>query len=399
MTDIYLDHNATTPVDPDVLAAMLPFFREAYGNPSSAYPLGRRARDAVEAARAEGASLIGPAPDEIVFVSGGTEASNMAIRGAAVARAGRRGIVTTTIEHPATEECCRLLERGGHPVRRIAPGADGRVAAEAVSAAIDDATALVTVIHAQNEIGTLQPLDAIAATARRLGVLVHADAAQSLGKVPVEVDALGVDLLTIAGHKLYAPKGIGALYVRRGVALTPLLAGAGQEHGRRPGTENVAFMVGLGTACRIAATRLDTDAIRIGALAGQLLVELQRAVPDLVLVGHPDARLPNTLNVLFPGVSGRALLAVCPQVAASTGSACHADSEEPSAVLTALGIDRDAALGAVRLSLGRATTAADVGAAADHLAAAWRWLRKPTSADVASETIAAAPSRLTGALS
>ncbi|NVO16611.1 MAG: cysteine desulfurase [Rhodoplanes sp.] len=398
MTDIYLDHNATTPVDPAVLDAMLPFLREAYGNPSSAYPLGRRSRDAVETARAEVAALIGAEPDEIVFVSGGTEASNMAIRGAAVARPDRRGVVTTSIEHPATEECCRLLERAGHPVRRVAPDPDGRVAAAAVSEAIDDTTALVTIIHAQNEIGTLQPVEAVSAAARPRGVLVHADAAQSLGKVAVDVDALGVDLLTIAGHKLYAPKGIGALYVRRGVALPPLLAGAGQEHGRRPGTENVAFMVGLGAACRIAAARQDADAIRIGALAGQLLVELQRAVPDLVLVGHPDARLPNTLNLLFPGVSGRALLAACPQVLASTGSACHADSEEPSAVLTALGIDRDAALGAVRLSLGRATTAADVEAAADHLAAAWRGLRTHAPA-AASDASAAALSRFTGALS
>lgn len=399
MTDIYLDHNATTPVDPAVLDAMLPFLCEAYGNPSSAYPLGRRARDAVETARAEVAALIGAQPDEIVFVSGGTEASNTAIRGAAVARTGRRGVVTTAIEHPATEECCRLLERVGHPVRRVAPEPDGRVAAEEMGAALDDATALVTVIHAQNEIGTLQPVGAIARAARPRGVLVHADAAQSLGKVPVDVDALGVDLLTIAGHKLYAPKGIGALYVRRGTVVPPLLAGAGQEHGMRPGTENVAFMVGLGAACRIAAARQDADAVRIGAFAGRLLIELQRAVPGLVLVGHPDARLPNTLNLLFPGVSGRALLAACPQVLASTGSACHADSEEPSAVLTALGIDRDAALGAVRLSLGRATTAADIETAADHLAAAWRRLRNLVSSHAVPKTSAATPSRFTGALS
>jgi cysteine desulfurase len=399
MTDIYLDHNATTPVDPAVLEAMLPFLREAFGNPSSAYPLGRRARDAVETARAEVAALIGAQSDEIVFTSGGTEASNMAIRGAAAARPGRRGVVTTTIEHPATEACCRLLERAGQPVRRIAPDPDGRVAAADVITALDDTTALVTIIHAQNEIGTLQPVEAIAAAAPARGVWVHTDAAQSLGKVPVDVDALGVDLLTIAGHKLYAPKGIGALYVRRGVALPPLLAGAGQEHGRRPGTENVASMVGLGAACRIAAQKLDRDAVRIGALAGQLLHGMRRAVQDLVLVGHPDARLPNTLNLLFPGVSGRALLEACPNVLASTGSACHADSEEPSAVLTALGIDRDTALGAVRLSLGRATTAADVEAAADHLAAAWRRLRNRVSADAAPEASAAAPPRFTGALS
>ncbi|MDC7786180.1 cysteine desulfurase family protein [Rhodoplanes sp. TEM] len=380
MIPVYLDHNATTPIDEDVLAVMLPYLRERFGNPSSSHPPGRRAREAVETARAEVAGLIGAAPDEIVFTSGGTEASNTAIRGAAAAREGRRGIVTTVLEHPATDECCRLLERAGHPVRRVAARADGRVAADDVIAALDDTVALVTLIHAQNEIGTLQPVDEIARAARARGVWVHADAAQSLGKVPVDVDALGVDLLTIAGHKLYAPKGIGALYVRGGIALPPLLAGAGQEHGMRPGTENVAFIVALGAACRIAARKLDRDAVRIGALAGQLLVRLQRAVPGLALTGHPDQRLPNTLNLLFSGVSGRALLEACPHVLASTGSACHAGSEEPSAVLLALGIDRAAALGAVRLSLGRATTATDVEAAADHLAAAWRRLRAAAEA-------------------
>ncbi|RAI40754.1 cysteine desulfurase family protein, partial [Rhodoplanes roseus] len=305
--------------------------------------------------------------------------------------AGRRGIVTTALEHPATEECCRLLERAGHRVRRVAPQADGGVAADDVIAALDETTALVTVIHAQNEIGTLQPVGEIFHAARRRGAWTHADAAQSLGKVPVDVDALGADLLTVAGHKLYAPKGVGALYVRRGVALPPLLAGAGQEHGMRPGTENVAFIVALGAACRIAAQKLDRDAVRIGALAGQLLHRLQRAVPGLVLTGRPEQRLPNTLNLLFPGVSGRALLEACPNVLASTGSACHAGSEEPSAVLLALGIGREAALGAVRLSLGRATTAADVEAAADHLAAAWRRLRSAAAP-------AAAP-RFSGALS
>jgi cysteine desulfurase len=372
MTPIYLDHNATTPVDADVLKAMLPFLREEFGNPSSAYPLGRRARDAIETARAEVAALIGAHPDEITFTSGGTEASNIAIRGAARLEADRRGIVTTAIEHPATEECCRLLERDGHSVECVAPMPDGRVDASAIAAALRDDTALVTIIHAQNEIGTLQPVEDIAAAARARGALVHIDAAQSLGKIPVDVTALGVDLVSIAGHKLYAPKGVGALYVRRGVTLPPMLVGAGQEHGRRAGTENVAAIVALGAACRIAAARLAQDQLRLAGLADDLLARLTRAVSGLVLVGHPKLRLPNTLNVLFPRVSGRKVLEACPRVLASTGSACHADSEEPSAILTALGIPRDKALGAVRLSLGRATSAADVDAAATSLAAAWR---------------------------
>src|SRR5262245_2983831 len=256
MTPVYLDHNATTPVDPGVLKDMLPFLRDDFGNPSSAHALGRRARDAVEQARADVAALIGARPDEIVFTSSGTEASNMAIRGAARMRRERHAIVTTTVEHPATEACCALLEQDGHPVRRIAPDADGLVNPAALASSIDASTGLVTVIHAQNEIGTLQPVAEAAEAAHRHGALVHADAAQSVGKVPVDVEALGVDLMSIAGHKLYAPKGVGALFVRRGVKLSPLLVGAGQERGVRPGTENVAFIVGLGAACRIAAAAL-----------------------------------------------------------------------------------------------------------------------------------------------
>jgi len=218
----------------------------------------------------------------------------------------------------------------------------------------------------------VQPVGEIASAARSIGAVVHADAAQSLGKIPVEVDALGVDLLSIAGHKLYAPKGIGALYVRRGVELPRLLAGAGQERGRRPGTENVAGIVGLGAACRIAARSLTGAIDTMTRLRDMLLGALRDAVPGLVLVGHPDRRLPNTLNVLFPDASGRGVLEACPRVLASTGSACHAGSEEPSAILLALGIGRDEALGAVRLSLGRTTTSADIEAAAASLAAAWR---------------------------
>lgn len=376
MQPVYLDSNATTPVDPTVLEAMLPFLRGEFGNPSSAHALGQRAHTAVEKARADVAALIGASPDEIVFTGGGTEASNMAIRGAAVMNPARRAVVTTNIEHPATEACCALLARAGHPVRRLVAKPNGLVDAADVGALLGADTALVTLIHAQNEIGTLQPVAEIARQAHAVGALVHVDAAQSVGKVPVNVDALGCDLLSIAGHKLYAPKGIGALYIRRGVALPPLVVGAGQEHGRRPGTENVPYVVALGEACRLAALALDTGPARMAALGERLLGKLEQAVPGLVLVGHPTRRLPNTLNVLFPGVSGRQLLAACPGVLASNGSACHADSEEPSAILLALGIPRDAALGTVRLSIGRHTTTEDVDAAAARLAAAWRDLRE-----------------------
>ena len=259
MTSIYLDHNATTPVGPGVLQAMLPYLQDDFGNPSSAYTLGVRARDAVETARAKVASLIGAAPEEIIFTSGGTEASNIAIRGAVRIDGSRADLVTTTIEHAATEACCAFLVGEKHKVTRVKAQPNGLVDLTQVDAAIDGKTALVTIIHAQNEIGTIQPVAEIAAMARRRGTFTHADAAQSVGKIPVDVKKLGVDFLSIAGHKLYAPKGVGALYVRRGVELPPLLLGAGQERGRRPGTENVAFIVALGEARRIVSVMLERN--------------------------------------------------------------------------------------------------------------------------------------------
>jgi cysteine desulfurase len=370
MSAIYLDYNATTPVDPAVLDAMLPYLRGEFGNPSSAHGLGGRAHDAVEAARAEVAALIGAASDEIVFTGGGTEASNMAIRGAVRIDDARGNVVTSTIEHPATEACCAFLEGEGRKVTRVPAKAEGLIDHARVAAAIGAKTALVTIIHAQNEIGTLQPIAEIAAAARRHGALVHVDAAQSVGKIAVNVNELGADLLSIAGHKLYAPKGVGVLYIRRGIALPPFLLGAGQERGRRPGTENVPYIVALGEACRVAGTMLERESQRLSGLSGDLFAALKREIPEIVLVGDPKRRLPNTLNVLFPRTSGRKVLEKCWRVMASTGSACHADSEEPSAILTALGIARDNALGAVRLSLGRGTTKEDVADAAADLAAA-----------------------------
>jgi cysteine desulfurase len=374
MTPVYLDNNGTTPVDPAVLQAMLPYLQNEFGNPSSNTPLGARAHDAIEGARAQVAALIGAAPDEITFTSGGTEASNIVIRGAVRLDRSRRAIVTTNIEHPATEASVAFLQTQGHQVTRVPANADGLVDAAAVASAIDGSTALVTVIHAQNEIGTIQPVADIAATAKRHGALTHIDAAQSAGKIPIDVNALGVDLLSIAGHKLYVPKGVGALYTRRGIKLPPLLLGAGQEHGRRAGTENVPYIVALGEARRIAAGMSGREQPRLAALTATLLASLKRDIPGLLLTGHPAQRLPNTLNVLFPGVSGRRLLEMCPQVLASNGSACHADSEEPSAILTALGIAREQALGAVRLSLARHTTEGDIVIAASALVTAWRLL-------------------------
>ncbi len=380
MAPIYLDHNATTPIDPGVLNAMLPFLREQFGNPSSNYALGRAAKDAVANARAEVAALIGADAEEIVFTSGGTEANNIAIRGTIDANGGRRRIVTSTVEHPATDEPCHLLSRQGWAIDRIAVGGDGRVDVAAAGRAIRDGAGLVTLIYAQNETGVVQPVSEIAATAHEYGALMHIDAAQAIGKIAVDVKELGVDLVSIAGHKLYAPKGVGALYIRRGVRAESVLRGAGQESGRRPGTENVASIVGLGEACRLAANRLrNGDAAHLKALTRDLLARLQRDIPEIELTGHPDARLPNTLNVLFPGVSGRALLDACPQVMASTGSACHADREEASAVLRAMGIAEHRALGAVRLSLGFTTSAADITEAAAALADGWRRLHRAPS--------------------
>lgn len=377
MTPIYLDYNATTPVDAAVLDAMLPYLRGEFGNPSSAHGLGSRAHEAVEAGRAEVAALIGAAPDEIIFTGGGTEASNIAIRGAVRIDGARRDIVTSTIEHPATEACCAFLEGEGHKVTRVPAETNGLIDPAHVAAAIDGKTALVTIIHAQNEIGTIQPIAEIAAAARRRGALVHVDVAQSVGKIAVKVEELGADLLSIAGHKLYAPKGVGVLYIRRGITLPPLLLGAGQERGRRPGTENVPYIVGLGEACRIAGAMLEQEANRLSGLSGDFFTALKREIPGIILVGDPKRRLPNTLNILFPNASGRKVLEKCRRIMASTGSACHADSEEPSAILTALGIARDNALGAVRLSLGRGTTKEDVADAAADLAAAWRSVLAP----------------------
>lgn len=276
---IYLDHNATTPIAPEVLEAMLPFLREHHGNPSSSHAAGRRAHQAVESARAQVAKFIGASPDEIVFTSGGTEASNIAIRGSLLACSGRRHIVTSVFEHPATAETCAVLERQGIRVTRAPVAADGRIRPEEIARLLDDDVALVTVMHANNEIGTIQPVAEISRLARARRAVVHSDASQTVGKIPVDVDTLGVDLLTIAGHKLYAPKGVGALYVRAGTRLEPVLAGAGHERGLRPGTENVAGIVGLGNACELADRNMIAEAMRLRGQRDELLRKLRAVIP------------------------------------------------------------------------------------------------------------------------
>ncbi len=353
---VYLDHNATTPVHPEVIEAMLPYLREHFGNPSSSHVFGQRAHVAVERAREQVAELLGCTADEILFTSGGTEANNLAIRGVADLAGERRHIVTSSVEHPATARPCAYLEAHGFEVTRAGVDAYGLVRLDDLRPFVRGDTALVTVMLAQNETGTLMPVREIADLAHARGALMHTDAAQAVGKIPTRADDLGVDLLSIAGHKLYAPKGVGALYVRRHARLSPVLLGAGHERGLRPGTENVAAIVALGQACALARRDLDLEASRQRALRDELWESLRAAVPGIRLNGHPEQRLPNTLNVAFPCVRGSAVLGAAPELAASTGSACHEGGETPSAVLLAMGLDSETALGAVRLSLGRGTT-------------------------------------------
>ena len=361
MRPIYLDYNATTPVDPLVLEAMLPYLREHFGNPSSSHPYGVQARSGVEQARGQVATLLGCDPDEIVFTGSGSESNNLAIKGIAEAYRDRGDhIITSQVEHPAVLEPCRYLERRGFRVTYLPVDSHGMVNPDEVARAITARTILITIMHANNEVGTIQPIAAIGRIARAHGIPFHTDAAQSVGKIPTRVDELQVDLLTVAGHKLYAPKGVGALYIRRGVQVESLIHGAGHEGGRRASTENVAEMVGLGEACHIAGEKLEETAGRLRDLRDRLHQGLTQQGVKIALNGHPTERLPNTLNLSFAGIDSNSLLAALPEVAVSTGSACHAGQTEPSAVLLAMGVPRELALGAVRFSLGRWTTAEEV---------------------------------------
>jgi cysteine desulfurase len=367
---IYLDYNATTPVDPAVVDELIPFLKEGFGNPSSNHPYGRNARQAVELARTRVAALLGCDPAEIIFTSGGTESNNQALIGAAFANSSRgRHIITTTIEHPAVLNPLHWLEGEGFTVTYLPVDGDGRVDPEAVRRAIIRETILVSVMHANNEVGTIQPLAEIGAIARERGILFHTDAAQSVGKVPTRVDELRVDLLTVAGHKFYAPKGIGALYIRRGVSINSYLHGAGHEGGRRAGTENVPYIAALGKATELAAERLSSDGGRVLALRECFHAKLRDLAGDVDLNGHPTDRLPNTLNLSFRGINGSDMLTRLPEIAASTGSACHDGSGELSGVLKAMGTPREQGFGAVRFSLGRLTTEGEIDHAAEVVAA------------------------------
>jgi cysteine desulfurase len=367
MQRIYLDYNASTPIDPAVAAAMRPFLEGHYGNPSSGHWAATTAKAALESSRDQVAGLLGCHDDEVVFTSGGSEANNLALKGTFFALRDKGDhIVTTRIEHPAIVEPCRFLERLGARVTYLPVDGTGRVDPDDLRKTITPRTILVSIMHANNEVGTIQPIEDCARIAREHEVLFHTDAAQSAGKIATDVNTLGIDLLSIAGHKLYAPKGVGALFVRRGVSIEPLVHGAGHESGRRAGTESALLAVGLGKACELARNLSPMDGVR--ALRERFWQWLQRQFGDgVVLNGHPTHRLPNTLSVSFVGRIGAEILARLDGVAASTGSACHSGRIELSPVLQAMGISPHVGMGAIRFSLGRSTTRDEIDAALERL--------------------------------
>jgi cysteine desulfurase len=390
MNRVYLDHNATTPVDPEVLDAMLPYFSGEYGNASSIHSFGQKARSAVETAREQVAALIGARPQEIIFTSGGTEADNHAIFGIAEAAAQnqlqplkssvRPHVVTTAIEHEAVLNACQALEMRGLSVTYLAVDRDGQIDLEALRGSLREhpEATLITVMHANNELGSVQPLEEIGRIASEADLYFHTDAVQSAGKIPIDVNALKLDLLSLSGHKLYAPKGIGALYIRGGTRLRQLLYGGHHQRGFRPGTENVAGIVGLGKAAQIAKATLSEDAKRVGGLRDALENSLVQRVPDARANGARARRTPNTANITFPGIEGEALVIALDLkgLACSTGAACSSGAVEPSHVLTAIGLPADEARASLRFSLGRHTTAADIDFALQVVPAAVAQLRE-----------------------
>ncbi|MFH0897790.1 MAG: cysteine desulfurase family protein [Candidatus Bathyarchaeota archaeon] len=361
---IYLDYNATTPIDPRVLEAMLPYLEEHFGNPSSNHAYGKLAKEAIDKAKEQVAKLIGSETNEIVFTSGGTESNNNAIIGTAFANISKgKHIVSSSVEHPSILETLQYLkQRFGYKITHVPVDKYGIVNPSEVENAITDETVLVTIMHANNEVGTIEPIEEIGKITKEKDVIFHTDAAQSCGKIKVNVDRLNVDLLTMAGHKLYAPKGVGALYIRNGTKPDRYIHGAGQEQGRRAGTENVPYIVGLGRACEIALSTIDDFSQNVRALRDRLHNGVREGLGEerVKLNGHPERRLPNTLNISIKNVVGEELLSKMPEIAASTGSACHAGSTEPSAVLLAMDLTREQALGALRLSLGRWSTEEEV---------------------------------------
>jgi len=378
MRHIYLDFNATTPIAPSVQEAMLPFLAEHYGNPSSDHALGRACQEAVEDARGRVASLLGADRDEIIYTSCGTESNNLALKGALMRNNPSEGghLVISSLEHPSVVEPAKFLRRWGYEVTVVGCDSQGIVGPEDVEAAIRPDTVLVSVMHANNEIGAIQPIRMISELCREHDVLVHTDAAQSVGKIRTLVDELDVDLLSFSGHKLYAPKGIGALYVRRGTPLEPVLHGAAHEGGMRAGTENVPYVIGLGQAATLAARSIDEAADRLAGLRDRMHDRLRTAIGrGLTLNAEKAERLPNTLSLNFPGVSASELLARIPELCASTGAACHSGATNVSATLAAIGLPQEVARGTVRLSVGWYTSEDQIDRAASLLIAAWEDLR------------------------
>jgi cysteine desulfurase len=376
MKPIYLDYNATTPIDPEVAAAMLPYIREHFGNPSSSHAYGVAARKGVDKARGQVAALLNCSPAEVLFTSGGTESNNHAIKGAAGAhRSKGNHIITSAFEHPAVTEVCEFLAADGFDITCVPVDAHGIIDLEALEKAITERTILISVMHANNEVGTVQPIGEIARMARKRGILVHTDAAQSAGKIPVDAAELGVDLLSVAGHKLYAPKGVGALYVRDGVQLEKFMHGAGHETGRRAGTENVIGVSGLGAACEAAKRDLAVNRDRMKRTRDRLEEGLLRAVAEVRVNGHLARRLPNTLSVSFRGVDAGSLLQSMEGLAASAGAACHGNSVELSRTLRAMAVPIEWARGTIRLSTGKYTTEGEVDRAVEIIAGAVKRLR------------------------
>jgi cysteine desulfurase len=378
MKTIYLDYNATTPIAPDVQMAMLPFLAEHYGNPSSGHALGRACQEATLDARGRVAALLGAERDEIIFTGGGTESNNLVLKGLAFRQAplGSGHFVISSIEHPAITEPARFLERLGYGLSIVDCDANGRIDPDDVAAAIQDDTVLVSIMLANNEIGTIQPIAEISQICRQHGVLLHTDAAQAIGKISTRVDELGVDFLSIAGHKLYAPKGIGALYIRRGTALEPLLHGAGHEGGLRAGTENVPYIVALGEAAALAGKHLNESVERLAALRDRLQRQLTEAFGPKCTVNAAGAdRLPNTLSINVPGVDASELLARTPELCASTSAACHTGHAQRSATQQAIALSEETARGTLRLSVGWFTDEEEVDRAANLLIAARQQLR------------------------
>ena len=369
---IYLDYNATTPHDPEVVEAMRPYFEEEFGNPSSSHYYGFKPKQAVASARRQVASLLNSEPEEIIFTSGGTESNNFAIKGCAEALRDRGNhIVTSQIEHPAVLEVCRFLENTGFEVSYLPVDEFGLVNVSDVAAAIKKQTVLISVMHANNEVGSVEPIAEIAQLAKEQGIIFHTDAAQSVGKLAVDVKKLGVDLLSIAGHKVYAPKGVGALYIRKGLSPVKLMHGAGQEMTRRPGTENVMQIVGLGVACEIARRDLEKNMKHMQAMRDRLYAGIKQGCDQIRVNGHPQKRLPNTLSISFFNLEANRILdAIGTQVAASAGAACHSDTVQISDVLKAMAVAPEWAMGTLRLTTGKMTTGEEIDKAARVICAA-----------------------------